>query len=84
MLYYDVNENFKNFLPSLDFVETEALHEDIKADDWGLLPIEQYENEVELLKSFDIFHHIKGKFSDTTGVYKFLMETLFTQGKKYL
>ena len=55
MLYYDVAENFKNYLSSLDFVEIEGLNEDIKANGWGLLSIKQYENAVELLKSFDIF-----------------------------
>ena len=52
MLYYDVAENFKTFLFSLDFVQIEALNKDIKANSWGLLPVEQYENVVELLKSF--------------------------------
>ena len=56
MLYYDLAENLKNHLASLDFVEIEALNEDIKANSWGLLPIEQYENAVELLKLFDIFY----------------------------
>ena len=50
MLYYDVAENFKNYLAFFDFVEIEALNKDIKANDWWLLPIEQYENAVELLK----------------------------------
>ena len=50
MLYYDVAENFKNYLAFFDFVEIEALNKDVKANDWGLLPIEQYENAVELLK----------------------------------
>ena len=53
MLYYDLAENFKNHPASL---EIEALNEDIKANSWGLLPIEQYENAVELLKIFDIFY----------------------------
>ena len=34
MLYYDVSENFKNYLTSLDFIEIEALNEDIKANGW--------------------------------------------------
>ena len=40
----------KIILLFFDFVEIEALNKDIKANDWGLLPIEQYENAVELLK----------------------------------
>lgn len=36
MLYYNIAENLKDYLASLDFVEIEALNEDIKVNDWGL------------------------------------------------
>ena len=36
MLYYNIAENLKDYLASLDFVEIEALNKDIKVNDWGL------------------------------------------------
>ena len=76
ILYYNVAENSKNFLAALDFVEIKALSEDIKAYGWGLLSIKQYENVVELLKSFNIFYYIKSLFSFATVLLSFVRKNI--------
>ena len=68
MLYYDIAENFKSYLESLDFDKITALNLDIKANGGGLLPIEQYPDLVELLKAFDLFYYVNGRLLFTTGL----------------
>ena len=68
MLYYDIAENFKIYLESLDFNEIKVLNLDIKVNGGGLLPIENYSDSVELLKAFDLFYYINGRLPLTTGL----------------
>ena len=68
MLYFEIDENFKSYLQAFDFVEIELFKNDIRANGGVLLPIEQYENLVELLKSFEIFYYINGRFPYTTAL----------------
>ena len=68
MLYYDIAENFKSYLESLDFDKLTALNLDIKTNGGGLLPIEQYPDLVELLKAFDLFYYVNGRLLFTTGL----------------
>ena len=84
MLYYDVAENFKSYLISLDFVEIKAPYNDIKANSRGLLPTEWYKNAVELLKSFNIFYFINRRFTYKIGLLSVpdVHAPSFVQGKK--
>ena len=62
MLFYDVAENFKNFLVLQILKKSRLFKKDITANSWGVLPIERYENEAKLLKSFNIFYYINQRF----------------------
>ena len=68
MLYYDIAENFKSYLESLDFDEIQVLNLNIKANGGGLLPIENYSDSTELLKEIALFYYINGRFPFTTGL----------------
>ena len=67
-LYYDITQNFKSYIESLDFDKIQALNLDIKANGGGLLPVQDYSDPIELLKAFDLFYYINGRFPFTTGL----------------
>ena len=66
MLHNDIAETFKEYIFSLKFDELQDLNEDLNGNGGGLLLIEDYENSVELLKSFDIFY--RWRFPYTMGI----------------
>ena len=67
-LYYDIAENFKRYIESLDFIEKQALNINIRANGGGRLPIENYSDSVELLRAFEFFSYINGRLPFTNGL----------------
>ena len=62
LIYKTIFENFQEYLRTLEFNELEELNSDIKRNGWGHKTIQEYDSTFELMKSFDIFNYLNGRF----------------------
>lgn len=62
LIYKTIFENFQEYLRTLDFNELEELNSDIKRNGWGHKTIQEYDSTFELMKSFNIFNYLNGRF----------------------
>ena len=67
-IYKTIPKNFREYFWTLEFDEVEGLNNDIKSNCWAFETIQEYDSSFELMKSFDIFYYLNGRFPYTNGL----------------
>lgn len=67
-IYKTIPKNFREYFWTLEFDEVEGLNNNIKSNCWAFETIQEYDSSFELMKSFDIFYYLNGRFPYTNGL----------------